>query len=57
MHMVHMVSHVKEIISTRFAKLLDAKMIKGPKVVMRYQKLSRGPKCKWKVTDSWRWFG
>jgi len=56
-HKVHMVARVKEITPTRSTKLSDAKMTKGPKVVMRYQKLSRGPNYKQKVTDSQRWFG
>lgn len=33
--MVHMVACVKEMISTRFAKLSDAKATKGSKVVKR----------------------
>ena len=52
-----MVARVKEITATRSTKLSNAKTTKGPKVVMRYQKLSRGPNCKRKVTDSKRWFG
>jgi len=53
-HKVHMVAHVKEITSTRSTKLSDVKTTKGPKVVMRYQKLSRGPNYKRKVMDSQR---
>jgi len=34
-HMVHMVSSVKEMTSTRFTKLSDTKMTKGPKVAKR----------------------
>ena len=52
-----MVARVKEITSTRSTKFSNAKTTKGPKVVMRYQKLSRGSKYKQKVMDKQRWFG
>jgi len=39
-----MVTHIIGLTSTRFTKLSDVEMIKGPKLVMSYQKLSRGKK-------------
>ena len=56
-HKVSMVTYITGMTSIRFAKLLDAKTIKGPKVIMSYQKLSRGTKHKWKVMENQIWFG
>lgn len=48
----------------KICKVIECENNKGtksyhevPKVIMRYQKSSRGSKYKWKVTDNHIWFG